>query len=194
MNCAQSFSNPMPPAQALVDLALSSQEEPKRWYAVQTRSNFERKIADDLRGRGVETYLPALTEVRHWKDRSKAVETPLFRGYLFVHLNGSLDSRWQVLRAGGVVRILGRGAESEPVPDPEIEGIQRLLATRAPFARHPYLREGVRVRVCRGALRGVEGILLRARNESRLVISVDLLSQSVATEIDADSAEVISQQ
>jgi transcriptional antiterminator NusG len=194
MNYAQSFTNPMPVSQAVVDLAMNRREDCKRWYAVQTRSNFERKIADDLRGRGVEAYLPALTEVRQWKDRSRAIETPLFRGYLFVHLSDSLDSRWQVLRASGVVRILGRGAESEPVPDPEIEGIRRLLGTRAPFSRHPYLREGMRVRVYRGALRGVEGILLRSRSESRLVISVDLLSQSVATEIDADSAEIIGQQ
>ena len=75
----------------------------------------------------MDAYLPTLTESRQWKDRKATVETPLFRGYLFVHLTDSLDARWKVLTSSGVVRILGRGNEAEPIPDPEIDSIRRLL-------------------------------------------------------------------
>jgi transcription antitermination factor NusG len=194
MTYAQGFSGTIPHSPAILDRALNQIEDRKRWYAVQTRSNFEKRSSGELSAKGIDVYLPALSEVHQWKDRAREIETPLFRGYLFVRLTDSLDARWQVLRSSGVVRILGRGAESEPVPDPEIEGIRKLLQTRIPFARHDYLREGVRVRVRHGALQGVEGILLRVRNQSRLVISVELLSQSVSTEIDADNAELIGRQ
>ena len=163
----------------------------KRWYAVQTRSNFEKKVAQELAGKDVENFLPAVAETRRWKDRDKVVEMPLFRGYLFVQLADSLDSRWKVLRSSGVVRIVGRGQDAEAVPDAEIESIRALLQTRVSFSVHPYLREGMRVRVRRGALQGVEGILLRAKGGSRLVISVGLLLQSVAIEIDAENAELM---
>ena len=190
MNCAQSYFTEIPP-RPFSEMRTEAQATQQRWYAVQTRSNFEKRIALELRGRGVDAYLPTLTESRQWNDRQKTVETPLFRGYLFVHLADRMDSRWTVLRSNGVVRILGRGSEAEPVPEPEIEAIRRVLQAGMPPAPHSYLREGVRVRVRHGALQGIEGIFLRSRNSSRLVISVDLLSQSVVTEIDAGNAEVV---
>ena len=50
---------------------------------------------------------------------------------------------------------------------------------------HPFLRCGERVRVIRGSLEGVEGVLTRKKNLCRLVLSVEMLAQSVAIEIDA---------
>ena len=175
----------------LLEMPLSPHAPQMQWYAVQTRSNFENRIAHDLRGKGIEAYLPALTEERQWKDRKKTVEMPLFRGYLFVRLTDSLEARWKVLTSSGVVRIVGRGREAEPVPDPEIESIQRLIQTGAPLAPHVYLREGLKVRVRSGALAGVEGMFLRTRTAARLVISIELLSQSLVTEIDADNVEPV---
>jgi transcription antitermination factor NusG len=186
MNCSYNSTDAARPA---IASAWRPDEPQKRWYAVQTRSNFEKRVAQELAGKGVENFLPAVAENRRWKDREKVIEMPLFRGYLFVQLADCLDSRWKVLRSSGVVRIVGRGQEAEPVPDSEIASIRQLLQSGTTFSVCPYLREGMRVRVRRGALEGVEGILLRAKNGSRLVISVDLLSRSVATEIDAENAE-----
>jgi hypothetical protein len=50
---------------------------------------------------------------------------------------------------------------------------------------HPFLKVGERVRVTRGTLEGVEGILVRKKNLYRLILSVDMLARSVAVEIDA---------
>jgi transcription antitermination factor NusG len=50
------------------------------------------------------------------------------------------------------------------------------------------LREGKRVRVIRGPLEGVEGILMQLKpTKGRLVISIDLLQRSVAAEIDCSA-------
>lgn len=191
MTCAQPFFLETPPAHPLIHTRPAAEASCQQWYAVQTRSNFEKRTTHELHCRGVDAFLPALTELRQWKGRKKTIEMPLFKGYLFVRLTENLDARWTVLKSAGVVRILGRGSDAEPVPEFEIEAIRQMLHAGVPLTPHHYLREGVRVRVRHGALKGVEGIYLRSRNSARLVISIDLLSQSVFTEIDADNAEVV---
>ena len=47
------------------------------------------------------------------------------------------------------------------------------------------------MRVKRGPLKDVEGILLRIKNYNRIVVSIELLSQAVATEVDASDVEPI---
>lgn len=170
-------------------VALSPAEP--RWYAVHTRSRFEKAVLAELDRQGVESYWPAIEEVHQWKDRKKRVERAVFPGYLFVRIPGAPAQRIQVQRTNGVVRILGGGAGIEPVPDVEIESIRKLLESKQSCYAHPFLREGAWVRVKRGPLRDVEGRLLRLKSETRLVLTVDILSQSVATEIDIHDVEPI---
>jgi len=162
-----------------------------QWYALYTRSHFEKRVAAELTTKGVENYLPVIEQVHQWKDRRKLVEVPVFAGYVFVRFADGREVRLDVLRTAGSVRILGHGDRSEPVPDAEIESIRRLLKAQVPCFSHPFLREGAWVRVKRGPLRDVEGLLVRVKNKTRLVLSVALLSQSVATEIDLADVEVV---
>lgn len=159
------------------------------WYAVHTRSNFEVRVADQIAVKGIENYLPAYEETHQWKDRKKKVQVPLFPGYLFARLVETSHARLQLLQTPGVVRIVGQGAKDEPVVDHEIEAIRTVLRSKARCFSHPFLREGDWVQVRRGPLKGVEGYFVRLRNQSRLVISVNVLSQSVATEVDARDVE-----
>jgi transcription antitermination factor NusG len=166
-------------------------QEQTLWYAVYTRSNYEKITADELMAKGLEVYLPAVRELRRWKDRRKEMETPIFPGYVFVRIEDNGANRLRVLRTTGAVRILGNGNRLEPVPDYEVDGIRRLLESSTPFLAHPFLREGAWVRVRYGALKGVEGFLTRVKNKDRLVLSVQMLSQSVATEIDLGDVEIV---
>ena len=159
------------------------------WYAIHTRSNFEKRIAADLQAKGINPYLPSYSEIHQWKDRKKSIQVVLFPGYVFAQFCDSPGNRMAVLRIPGVVRILGQGGDLEPVPAQEIVSVQRLLAARVSCFQHPFLRQGQRVRVKRGVLAGLEGILVRVKNQSRLVLSVTLLSQSVATEVDTAHVE-----
>lgn len=161
------------------------------WYAASTHSNFEKRVAADLASKGVSAYLPVFHEVHRWKDRYKKVDLPLFPGYVFVRISDSDASQVTVRRTQGVVRILGCAGRIERIPDLEIESVQRLISAEVPYLPHPFLREGCMVRVKRGALKGLEGLLVRVKSNVRLVISVNLLSQSVATEIDTCDVEVI---
>lgn len=167
------------------------EEQALRWYAVHTRSNFEKRVASELCAKRLECFLPAVEELHQWKDRRKLVELPLFPGYVFVHMANSDETRLKVLKTNGTVRVLGYGTEIEAVPDQDIGAIRRLLASKAPLLAQPFLREGARVRIVRGPLRDVEGLLLKVKNQARLVVSINLLSRSVSTEIDIRDAEAI---
>ena len=79
-----------------------------------------------------------------------------------------------------------------PVPEIQIESIRMILNGKAAVSPYPYLKEGQRVRVVYGPLRGCEGFLLKIKEEKeRLVISVDLLQRSVSVEIEGASVEPI---
>lgn len=162
------------------------------WYAVHVRSNFEKRVASELAGKGLGSYLPAVDEIHAWKDRKKLVQIPLFPGYVFTRLIDSAANRLAVLRTAGVVRILGCGDSIEPVPDAEVESVQRLLQSKVPFHTHPLLREGAWVRIRCGPLKDLEGLLVRIKNQTRLVLSVQLLSRSVSTEVGLADVEPVS--
>lgn len=164
-------------------------ELPACWYAIQTRSRFEKAVRTELTSRGIENYLAEFTEVHQWKDRKKAVTMPLFPGYVFARFEAAEAARGEVLRTNGVVRILGTGSAMEPVPTTEIDSLRQLLLSGNQFYPYPFAREGSWIRVRRGPLTGVEGRLVQIKSQSRLVLSVDLLSRSVATEVDARDVE-----
>lgn len=162
-----------------------------QWYAVQTRSNFEKRVVEDLRLKGLESFLPAIREYHRWKDRKKLVEVPVFPGYVFVNFSASPREQLTVLNTPGAARILGLGGNPEPIPSTEIDAIRILVASGCPFSQYPFLKEGAKVVVTRGPLRGISGILLKFRNSSRMVLSITLLSQSVAAEVDSSDVAVL---
>ena len=162
-----------------------------QWYAIHTRSNFEKRVADELSAKGIENYLASYEEMHQWKDRKQKVDLPLFPGYVFTRFYDCPEARIAVLRTAGVVRILGQSSGIEAVPEHELETVRSILRSKLPCYAHPFLREGSWVRVRRGALRGMEGLLVRVKNQTRLVVSISLLSQSVAAEVDAGDVEPI---
>ncbi len=160
-----------------------------RWYAVQTCANHEKRVWEQLGVRTVEAYLPLYASVRRWKDRRVHLQVPLFPGYVFVHL--ALRDRLRVLQTPSVVRLVGFGGRPAALPDQEIEALRQGLTHEMRIEPHPYLKVGQRVRVKTGPLRDLEGILVRKRNGSRFVISLDLIMRSVAAEIDVAELEPV---
>jgi transcription antitermination factor NusG len=163
--------------------------EDASWWALYTRHQHEKTVADMLSAKGFEVFLPLYDSVRRWKDRSKLLSLPLFPCYVFVR--GGLGRRLQVVTTPGVHMILYYGERVAIIPEDEIQAIRRTVEGPFQVEPHPFLKCGELVRVTRGTLEGVEGILIRKKNLSRLVLSVDMLAQSVAVEIDASDVEPV---
>lgn len=157
------------------------------WWALYTRHQHEKVVAEMLSAKGFDVFLPLYESSRRWKDRRKVLALPLFPCYLFVR--GGLDRKLQVVTTPGVHMILYRGEHVATVPEQEIEAIQRAVSGSYHVEPHPYLKCGMRVRVTQGALEDVEGILVRKKNLCRLILSVDMLAQSVSVEVNAWDVE-----
>lgn len=153
-----------------------------RWFALYTRSRHEKFVNDELRKKRIETFLPLRKVTRHWSDRKKIIEEPLFPGYLFVRT--PFIDRWNILNTVGVVSFVGKKSDPIEVPEAELVSIRRFTEQEIRLDPFPYLKEGDRVYVRSGPFKGVEGFVVRKDRHCRLVISLDLLMQSVSVVID----------
>jgi transcription antitermination factor NusG len=161
--------------------------EDSAWWALYTRHQHEKVVAEVLSAKGFEVFLPLYESMRRWKDRNKMLLLPLFPCYVFVR--GGLNRRLHAMTTPGVHMILCNGEHVAMIPEDEIQAVRKTIEGRFRVEPHPFLKCGERVRVTRGSLEGVEGVLVRKKNLYRLVLSVDMLAQSVAVEIDASDVE-----
>lgn len=171
---------------AFESLAIAAQDD-SAWWALYTRHQHEKVVAQMLEAKGFDVFLPLYESTRRWRDRRKVLSLPLFPCYLFVR--GGLDRRLQVVTTPGVHMILNRGDQVAIVPEAEIEAIQKAVNGPCRVEPHPFLKCGARVRLMRGPMEGVQGILVRKKNLCRLVLSVQMLAQSVAVEVNAWDVE-----
>ncbi len=155
------------------------------WWAVYTRHQHEKTVADMLSWKGLEVFLPLYESRRRWKDRYKVLTLPLFPCYVFVRGGG--NRRLQIVTTPGVHMILYRGEQVAAIPEGEIEAIRKTVEGNFRVEPHPYLKCGTKVRVKSGSMEGVEGVLVRQKNMYRMVLSVNMLAQSVAVEVDASN-------
>jgi transcription termination/antitermination protein NusG len=158
------------------------------WYAIWTRSHCERLVAQQLSARGFAPFLPEAPGLsRPPRAGARSTPAPMFPGYLFVRDAMTKHRYIEVLKVRGIVRVLEDGwTRLTPVPEAEIDAIQRLIASGLPIWPHPHLQHGDRVRVEEGPLSGIEGIFVQdSRRKGRLVVSVDLLGRSVAVDVSA---------
>ncbi len=153
------------------------------WFALQVRARHEVAVADHLRGKGYEWFLPQYKCRKRWSDRVKIADAPLFPGYLFCRFNPL--NRLPILKTPGVVQVVGCNGLPIPVDENEIKAIQILVASGVSNQPWPFLALGDRIRIESGPLRELEGILVKFKGDNRLVLSVTLLQRSVAVEIDS---------
>jgi transcription antitermination factor NusG len=160
------------------------------WYALRVQSKLESCVSTALRGKGYEEYLPMYQGRRQWSDRLKAVELPLFPGYLFCRFD--VEGRLlPILTIPGVICIVGAGKTPIEVPEAEIAAIQKVIRSGLPTLPWPCISVGSRVYIEKGPLEGLEGEVLNAAKKHLLVVSVPLLQRAVAVEIDREWARPI---
>jgi transcription antitermination factor NusG len=184
----------MIPTQAVADSAgfmpAIDRMEPS-WFAVQTLPRHEKAVVEQLQGEQIECLLPLSVRVHKWSDRNQSVRLPLFPGYAFVRLNEERCDRIRVLRKPGVVRFVGNSQGPIPLEAHEITHIRQLMEHKVKCEPHPYLQAGQKVRIRDGALRGVEGILLREAGKDSLILSVSLIQRSLSIQIEGYDLEVL---
>jgi len=163
--------------------------ETQTWYALHTRPRHEKLVVQRLTDRGVETFLPLVTETHRWSDRKKTVQLPLFSCYVFAKFIPNRTERLNVLRVSGVLGLVGSGGEGASIPDEQIDAVRTLVENELPWTSHPFLKIGQRVRIRGGAMEGLEGILVSRNGNETLVISIDAIQRSLAVRVEGYQVE-----
>lgn len=154
----------------------------KKWYAIYTAPKAEKKVSERLRQQGIDHYLPTQKILKQWSDRKKWVEEPLFRSYLFVHIDEALY--YPVLNTHRVVKFVTFGGTAATIPEYQIETIRRLLmeSTELEITQEE-LSPGTPVEVVGGPLMGTLGELISVRGEKRIAVKIHTLDTSVLINI-----------
>ncbi|PKQ63156.1 hypothetical protein BZG02_10370 [Labilibaculum filiforme] len=156
------------------------------WHAIYTKSRSEKKLYDELCGKGIKAYLPMQKQLRVWSDRKKWVETPLFTSYVFAQVSAKeYDEVLHSFYAVCYVRIAGKAVV---IRDAQIDALRCFLADkgREIEMRGADMAMGDRVKVIAGPLKGVFGEVIEVRGKHRLAIRFESLGACVLTEIKAE--------
>lgn len=154
--------------------------EERRWWAVYAKSRQEKSLARQLVGHDIPFYLPLIPKDNIIRARRVRSHIPLFSGYLF--LFGNEQERVTTLTTNRISRIL-------PVLDQQrlrgdLANIQALIEHNAPLSVERRLQPGDPVRIKSGALKGLEGCVIKRHGKARLLVAVTYLQQGVSVEID----------
>ena len=154
------------------------------WYALQVYSRQEIAISRSLLVKGLETYVPLSRSTKKLSDRVKKIDSALFPGYVFCRM--TLETRLPVVTTPGVVRLVGIGQQPIPILQPEMDALKKLEETQLERQPSAIPSAGERVLICGGPLEGVEGLLVRANRQSRLLLTVSVLHRAVSVEVEEE--------
>ena len=168
-------------------------ENQRQWYAIHARSRHEDVVFHGLKRKMIETFLPRVQVMSRRKDRRKRILVPLLPGYLFVHTDMNPSQYWDIIKTYGVVRVIGIEGKPVPVKDEEIVSLRILDGTDRTVRNQAYIKQGDKIMIMEGALKGLTGYYMKHKGKSdKVVVSIELLQRSLAVEIENWRVEKIS--
>lgn len=157
------------------------------WYALWTKSRHEFKAEEALSIKGFEVFLPKTLKLSIRKDRKKYYNSPLFPGYIFIKTKLDKETYIEIVKTHGIMNVLGWKEKKAPfIPEKQIESLKILVDRSIPLEEHPFLKVGNYVKVIKGPLKGVIGIILNIKSKRKLIVQIDLLKRATSCEVSAD--------
>lgn len=160
------------------------------WHVLYTRARSEKKVNEYLERRGFTTYLPLQKVRKQWSDRKKWVQEPLFRSYLFVKI--LRKEYFDVLMAPGAVKYVYFEGKPAIVPEKQINDLRQLIEHQVPIEQvTPIVHKGDRVRITRGPMMDVEGVMHDTQSGKKVIIQIEGLEQALAITVPLADVVVI---
>jgi transcriptional antiterminator NusG len=152
------------------------------WGVAHVRSRQEKVLARHLADHGIAFYLP-LTEARRTSGgRTLTSHLPLFHGYVFHR--ATLAQRDLLWRSNVVANLIDVDDQQELAA--ELAQLRQLQLAGASLKTYHELVPGQPVRIESGPFAGYQGVVVRGKARDRLIVSISLLRQSVAVELDRE--------
>lgn len=163
----------------------------RHWYVIQTRPRYEKKVDEQIKAKGIETFLPLILTIRKWSDRKKKITIPMFPGYLFVHANEEERQR-AIQETIGALRYIFYRNKAAVVSDRELENIQLSLRDPERFKiENTNVRKGDMVKITGGVFTGMEGVVTEIRGSYKLTINIIELSMSLNIILNSNEVKLL---
>jgi transcription antitermination factor NusG len=156
-----------------------------RWWVAHTKARFEKSFAWDLQAKSIAYFLPLIERLNVSGGKRRTSMVPLFPSYVF--FRGDEMARYTALTTGRLCRVIEISDQQGLTA--ELSSVNRALQGKAVLTPHPTRVVGSRCRVTAGPFEGLEGVVVRVDDMTRLVLQVGILGQGAAMEIDADLVE-----
>ena len=148
------------------------------WLVVRTKPRHEKALAWELNLYQIGYYLPLTLQPQNSHNRSRFSMMPLFPGYLF--LRGTPLDRQTALQTGHILQTI-QVVDQESLQT-QLYWIFRAISVSS-VQRCDFAMIGKRVRVIAGPLIGIEGIVIQTKNQSRLIVQVQMIQQAIQVQI-----------
>jgi transcription antitermination factor NusG len=176
-----------------VNMPIKKVESPK-WYLLYTNPRAEKKVNEELKNRGFDTFLPLHKTLKQWSDRKKLVEEPLFKGYIFIYME--LEKYfYEVLNVPGIVKFVNFERSPVVVDVREIEFVRKMIGeldgletfSHELLHNEQNITYGELVEVISGPLFGARGKMIQIHGKSRVIIELSSIGQNVVIQIPYES-------
>ena len=162
----------------------------KSWFAIYVKSRTEKKVSAEFENQGIDHYLPLVKILKQWSDRKKWVHEPLFKSYVFVHVD-SLQY-FEVLKANNVVRYITFEGKAVKIPPQQIEAVKYFLDDAEPKElSEEFWEVGQQVEVITGSMTGLTGELVEVKNKHQVRIKIEAINQIIFIQIPKNKLRII---
>ncbi len=158
--------------------------ENKVWKPIRTKPRSEKKLLEWCDRNEIVMYLPLLKSVKRYERSTATHYKPMFPGYTFACIDD--DDYSVMVLCHKVLFQIDLTDSDEEILIGELNAIQILesQSEEKEIEVKPELKEGASVTVISGPMIGLTGIVERRKGKNIVHINVEMLGQSVATEID----------
>ncbi len=167
----------------------------KRWYSVSVLSNFEKKVAEQIRtavaeaglGDEIEEVLVPTEEVMEVRRGKKVVSERRFMpGYVLVRMEMSSQGYHLISSINRVTGFLGPQGKPMPMRDAEVNTILHRVEEGLEAPRNLIRFEiGEKVKVSDGPFEGFDGMVEEVdEGHSRLKVSVSIFGRATPVELE----------
>lgn len=151
------------------------------WYLLYTNPRAEKKVADELKRKDIEVFLPLQKTLKQWSDRKKWVEEPLFKSYVFVYTELEKNF-YPILNTNGVVKFINFQGKTAIVDKREIDLVKRILGDitlQAETLESSPLEIGDEVEIIGGPLLGNKGKLIQIQGSQKVMLELNTMQQAL---------------
>lgn len=150
----------------------------KFWIAFYTKPRCEKKVAQELRKRDIEIYIPIQIQIHRWSDRKKKIEIPIIPMVVFAKVDECQMAT--ISQHVHIIKFISYPGEKKAarIPETQINNLKFILGqsdTPVEFDYTPFKIDDT-VEVIRGYFKGLKGEIHECSDgTTELIVRIDLL-------------------